>query len=229
MPPRKGTRRKSPAQAEVSTAQTDTVEPLVQDTSRKLLGEVFEGIPYFLKAGDVISLDLRKATYVILPGLRMSPDTPTATIPDNISEEDLKALMRMMEARHIVKGNVHVPVFPKNSGTIHKFVELLRHDAPTMKKWVGKAVQKGRRAYIDGHHVYNIIQAMISHEQKNQFRKAHLAILQSALRHVRSDTFSIGPVANVSSEDVLKEDSMRHVFEQRRQASRSIGKGRKPV
>ena len=158
----------------------------------------------------------------------MTPDYPTATIPDEIKEDALKCLMRSLEYGDIVKGEEYIPIFRKEEGTIKKFIKLLDNDAPSMKKKVGKAVQASYRSFIDGHHVYNLLQTMIKHEQDHRYRKSHMSILQSALSYVRSDVFVRGPVGNVSSEEVLKDNSQKR-YEDRRAATRQSKAGRRPA
>jgi hypothetical protein len=243
MPPRKkatGTktqsRRKQPeaavqppeSEAPPTTPEEKKPEPQEEFSFERPIGDTIEGMPYFLKAGDEISLDLRHRQFLMVPNMRLTSQQPTGTIPKGIDQEALACLRRALEHGDIVRGASHVPVFVKKGNVIPKCVALLEYDAPTMKSKVGKIVQAGLRNFVDGHHPYDLVKAMLKAEREGKSRNAHLNILKSALQYLQDDTFRRGPVGNKTFDELL-EDRSRQVIEERREEARGKFKGRRPA
>ena len=108
MPPRKKetTRRKKQPEAAPQTEPVPGLEAAVGETPTtpeaeateqeefvfpRALGETIgtgpsAGMPYFLKAGDEISLDLRHRQFLMVPNMRLTSTQPTATIPEGVGE-----------------------------------------------------------------------------------------------------------------------------------------------
>ena len=240
MPPRKKAGARSrPSLSEIkdlsveatkptNTEELETEESGADITFPNALGEIVDSVPYFLQPGDEVSLDLRRRQFLILPGLSLSTGSPTGVIPEGTNAEGLACLRRALEHGDIVRGSIHVPVFRKVNGTIKKCIELLEYDSPGMKSRVGKIVQAGYRNYVDGHHPYDLVHAMLKAERDGRNRKAHMHILQSALQFLQDDTFRRGPVGNVKFEDIL-EDRSRQVIMERKEVVKGKFRDRRPA
>jgi len=168
--------------------------------------------PFWLEAGDVISLNMKQRAMVMfpLPGgriFRMNSRLWNAEIPADTPPEWLKALMLLYEQGDISKGKKYLPKYPKNPEVMKKFQRYLDLPMEQLIKKLKPLVL--HRGLIEGYRSSEILMAMMRFEQDHFHRKQYIDIVNEALEHIGgTGPITQSPVENLTMEQAgdLSED-----------------------
>lgn len=161
--------------------------------------------PYFLKPGDIISLNLKQRKFLVLPrsGWKLSPRNWNGEIPTGIDPVELKMLRIALEAGDILKGKVYTGI-KKDESTLNKASMLLELDEQSLRNALGKIVQ--HRGLVGGYLAREIFRYLVRFEDDNEHRRPVLDLLQNAIDHVAKGPLSITPVVSKPIEEVVERE-----------------------
>ena len=172
-------------------------EPLVSDVITDTV------IPFFLKPGDTISLNLKHRSFLFVGGIRLTPSEWSAQIPENIEPAALKALRHALEAGDIAIGEKYMPKYPRDEKVFQQYCALLERDLGTVKKKIIALISI--RGLVNGFTPREIVAAMMQEEMKGLHRKSFIELLQTGLDHLDRDGKTSSPVINYQSEEILSQ------------------------
>ena len=159
--------------------------------------------PFFLKPGDIVSLNLRQRKFLILPKSEweLSPRKYSGAIPDPIDPIELKMLRICLEAGDIVKGDVYTGI-QKDESTLRKAAELLDYPDIDRRLKLGLLVQ--HKGLIGGYQAYEIFRYLMRFEDDNEHRKPVLDFIQTGLDFLGSGPPRSTPLVNRTIEQITE-------------------------
>jgi len=158
--------------------------------------------PFFLKPGDVVSINLKQRKFIILPsGWELNPRKWNSEIPNPIDPVELKMLRMCLEAGDLVKGKVFTGI-SKDQTTLTKAATLLGEKEVVMRELLGLIVQ--HKGVVGGYLPYEIFRYLMRYEDDNEHRKRVLGFLQSGLDFLGSGPPRSTPVLSKTIEQITE-------------------------
>jgi len=194
-------------------ADHNVQEPVVETVQVTPLGEIVDlpeetapavvVAPFFLRAGDTISLNLKQRKFMRLPKSEFSltPRKWHGEIPNNLDPVQMRMLRVMLEAQDIVKGKVFTGI-GKDETTLMKAARILNLGTEEFRTAVGLMVQ--HTGLVGGYKPHEIFRHLMRHEDDNDHRRPVLNFLQSAMDATGAGPVKATPVVNKTIEEVTE-------------------------
>ena len=188
-------------------------DPEVVVQEEVVLGEVVDlpgtapmggsAAPFFLRAGDIISLNLKQRKFMRIPrsDFSLTPRKWHGVIPDDFDHVQMRMLRIMLEAQDIVKGKVFTGI-GKDETTLTKAATLLHLDIEEFRTSIGLVVQ--HTGLVGGYRPHEIFRYLIRQEDDNDHRRPVLNFLQNAMDACGNGPIKATPVINRTIEEVTE-------------------------
>ena len=196
-----------------SPADRSIPEPIAEVENTTTLGEVVDlpdqapvptiVTPFFLKKGDIISLNLKQRKFMRIPRSEFSltPRKWFGNIPDDFDPIQMRMLRIMLESQDIVKGKVYTGI-GRDETTLTKAASLLKVGYEDFRAAIGLMVQ--HTGLVGGYKPHEIFRHLIRQEDDNNHRRPVLNFLQNAMDATGAGPIKATPMINKTIEEVTE-------------------------
>jgi len=139
-------------------------------------------IPTGVKAGDVVSLDLRHRGYFAVGSFELCRDKPTETIPENLTNQQMTIIQRAINSRQIVMGDKSIPRITRDISILEQYIAHVEQTTDVRKDLhphvskLAKVIDK-----IGGYSKHEILEEMLRYEMQNRCRAIVMEYLNYAM------------------------------------------------
>lgn len=170
-----------------SSSQEET-KKTTKKTKKKPIRQTEKSKKADIVIGTTVSLNFAKRAVFGSDSVMLTPNAPTAVVPEGISEKEQTIIARALASGVLVRGETPGPGAKKRVQVLDKYIDALKA-ARTVNRDLHPVINKLARKREDGKYtIHEILEHMLQYEVEHENRQAFVEYLNYAMSKIPGPT-----------------------------------------